>query len=1655
MRISAAGLVGGPIVGAIVLIATAQGGDWPLGWKAQPGTPNTLIQIARSIDDLEDKILDDGVVVVKQPDVWGQSRMTLYRKDFETMMKAKGPDDFQAVLSARIARLDAAALQSQTSLSASLASAPQGGGGLGRRGGAGRTAPAGGSASAVTSPTVVALQNPAGGGQGQAQTKRQGDGGGEGNGGGGAPENQFWNIQPLPTDAPYALLSNKQPFSDMDPRYGGKLGLDPPVFLDEKKRFFDHLNQIRRVNIGDDNADSAGYGLYLVRMPISIQPGECTLKGHGAILTVTARHEFNSNNFLKDTFRYLVINDLVDQLGPIVFELIRGGLLQVIEQDTAQLKTNQERYFYQRAAAAQKAEDLRRLKASLDVEKQANDQARQISGLPNRISDVILRAITTDLAQFEDLDKLTSELVKNQLGAKLFYERGERAPTNLKAAIRSDVLSAITEAVGGTPGAVNEPGSPGPVEQTSAATIIDSLRLKVDAVRDELQAFPPGDNPVSESFRNFDRDLSGMIARLNELYVKNPKPGDAPKLDVKRLVGDLKAVIAGADQIERGKLVGAGLEPLYDRLEQAIKQIEEKRPDEKPIQPRDLKTELSDKALEYYRSATEKIGGIVDGFKKISADATPQKQQAWLGFFTDLAGPIQLSVNQMLRDKPQGVSEKDIPDLAARLRTTLRGYEAFLRAILGSYPPEELERLGSELTELNRRSAEIEKGQLEALEGLARAGTPSEMAAQAAEIGKMQSALQIERVASLAFPSTRFGGRSYPVAPSDIDDVFLKEGIFTLVRKTQESLQTETPRATDVRNYLRHELEAAYELLNFYEDDIEEITRAIQNERDYARLGRELYPMLVAKLPGDLKRQPDDPVAILCWCVAVESGLLNRHLQKDICETQVARGTNIADSTYVSTLRFYQKVPAPEAEETFEHYVQARWPMIVFALDPFVDEQNLADAMSLRRDLQLAMAFAFSTGKINFNQLIQYNRKIEQDAETIALNRTVTSFSYGTDTFGWRFYPRYQNPPPERSNLQTITNMLWRGGPPRNYQMNNSKLEPGERELTAVIIMPSFLQRVRFDITGNWFPLHDPDQIKVHTARMLEQGRKVVELKQSLATAEECAQYRAEDLERLQTRVNQLEAMLAMQTRRVNVPYENSLGGFELFTQGTTALVPEVTGFEGVDSIEQDKPADILIFGRHFSLHETKVVVGGKVLVPDETNPSNFMTLGNTQVEIVSREVIHLKLPSGVRPSKIRSVADRDLARTNPQLAAKLYVELYLATPNGISNRLLIPFAPKAPAPATTAEPSVPAAHVPIEFNREYVVLDDTFKIQGALLPGTASDGEATSGAAGGKAAAGGAAAGAAAEKAAAKTTAPRPAAARRVKPLEYHTWDKIRIMPTKPPAKETDTIDVEFHFPIDGGVSISVRLAKLAYREGAYVITHEQLTKLADDFLMQLDSFGKLVGDKRASQSTSSEIFISSTGSSLPPATTYNSLHVEVVLFTSLSDEVPTPSAAGAAATEAEAKAVAATGAGAAAPAAVGAGSTPAPGQTSPSGSSAPAAPPGSTKGSTPKIEAEKRGTTSIDRLRRSPAAGAADPAVVKARQAAGSSPTTMSERPSRSWLPPPSSPLVTKSVAAARPAATANPAQPARSEPNAARPAEPKRSQRRSLLSRLTGRE
>ena len=110
----------------------------------------------------------------------------------------------------------------------------------------------------------------------------------------------------------------------------------------------------------------------------------------------------------------------------------------------------------------------------------------------------------------------------------------------------------------------------------------------------------------------------------------------------------------------------------------------------------------------------------------------------------------------------------------------------------------------------------------------------------------------------------------------------------------------------------------------------------------------------------------------------------------------------------------------------------------------------------------------------------------------------------------------------------------------------------------------------------------------------MEQGRQVQELRQAVLDACSAQRYRGDDLRVLQNKLVQLEAMLPMQSKVMQVPFENTASGFDLFSEGATALTPELSGFEGVDVVTQGNPADIFLFGKYFNMLDTKVIAGGK-----------------------------------------------------------------------------------------------------------------------------------------------------------------------------------------------------------------------------------------------------------------------------------------------------------------------------------------------------------------------------------------------------------------------------------------------------------------------------
>jgi hypothetical protein len=826
------------LTSALVLImaaATAAAGPWHWWLHHDHGRPCTLADLGNAIDAADRDIRAAGTIVIKQPDVWGQDRMTSFRRDFFLRMRGE-LDRYQPVLSAQVARSDTLAIEGQGVV----------GGSVGVTSGAGQAAPAG----------VIPGLAPAASGA-----------------------------------APPALLAPLQG--------AATLNIEPTVALDERKRFLDHDYELLRVNLGDDTADAAGYGLYLFRLPVAIDPAGPTCKGWGGMLTVTVRHEFGGA-FLPDTFRNLVVNDLVDLLAPIIAELIRSD------------------------------------------------------GWRSR------------LAEFEE--------------ASFRYRH-----SNFAAA-----------------------------EKAAVCNCMQRLTL--------------------------------------------------------------------------------------------------------PISPTRL----------------------------------------WKGY--------------------------------------------------------------------------------------------------------------------------------YPVASADLTNVFLVESFYRIAAEVQDRLHTAAPRGSEVRNLLRQELEVAFELMRGHEDRngpladvglIESILQQIQGrqfegprgdrpvvvdrrvERDpEANPLASTYRLLMSRLPGNLEQRA---LGSLCWAIAVEAGLLNRQVREDMWRHGGTR--TFVCPVNLPNLFFYPPHPTPEADAAFREYVKVRWPLVALSLDPVTDQQNIADAYQRSRELELALTGAFASGRIGARALARQMRQVRYDADALVLNRTVTSFGHGADTFGWRFYPRYQNPREESSPLHALGEILTGGFDP----FKTARLEPGQRELTAAVVVPSFLRSVRIDTASNWFKLSDPMVERLQTGPMLEQGRRVVLLREGLACAGDAGQYRLDDLNRIATRIDQLERMLPLQTHVLSLPYDHTLGGFELFTQGAMSLIPELVGYEGIEGLDPSRVTDVLLVAKHLSLAGTRVIVSG-VSVPEE------------YIDFISRRALRVRLPIGLTPTT--TIASG--TSTTPAY------EVFVATPSGTSNRLVIPWVAPVPLPVPLPTPHHP-----------------------------------------------------------------------------------------------------------------------------------------------------------------------------------------------------------------------------------------------------------------------------------------------------------------------------------------------------------------------------
>jgi hypothetical protein len=594
---------------------------------------------------------------------------------------------------------------------------------------------------------------------------------------------------------------------------------------------------------------------------------------------------------------------------------------------------------------------------------------------------------------------------------------------------------------------------------------------------------------------------------------------------------------------------------------------------------------------------------------------------------------------------------------------------------------------------------------------------------------------KLPTIAPSTAPSVKTRRARLPIPFSQLADVSGIEQIAILIRDTHTALANHPANTPcvgylDVRGYLAEELEAASDFLAldgrahvWQELPVWNLAALVRGRhaRDLAAARCRFFsgvgtgdesPIELIGTSHAVETATADPAGICCeagqpvmpicrtttavlaWGILVESALLDERLAEDIREAATARGhgTPLGDTAGP----FYGPDPSPAARAAFNDYVRCRWPIRVFALDPVSEEQNVDDSFSRRRELQIAMAMASASGPLNMQAMQRYTRRLELDMASVAINKTAVGFSHGSDTFGWRFYPRVQSPP-TRGTLATLGETV-RGGPTTDGDLMQRQLEPGQRECTAIIVMPSFVPWVTLDVRTNWFSLAHPKATDPGMQQTLVLSRSVKAMQSSAAACSRCAHlYRDGDLPRMLRRVDQLERELPLQTLQAQIPYENTAGGFELFNCGVTDLAPELMGWYGAPGIDPAGTTTLFLVGKGFSVHDTSIIAGGK--------PARFTLL--------SREVLRVEIPAGaatiVQPTcsietaalaRRRGVFQASATEPLPEPAAaplvaggchacdpatgdpchvdcnrQEVVDVHLATPYGVSSHLLVPVA--------------------------------------------------------------------------------------------------------------------------------------------------------------------------------------------------------------------------------------------------------------------------------------------------------------------------------------------------------------------------------------------
>jgi hypothetical protein len=470
-------------------------------------------------------------------------------------------------------------------------------------------------------------------------------------------------------------------------------------------------------------------------------------------------------------------------------------------------------------------------------------------------------------------------------------------------------------------------------------------------------------------------------------------------------------------------------------------------------------------------------------------------------------------------------------------------------------------------------------------------------------------------------------------------------------------------RTARIADWLRQELEACYPFLAeratpksttttaARTDPLEELGNLVAR-RDFTRIamlrGNNPTDDQVSLAAGGAPAQSDGMMAdtsrrrqttsLLSFALEIQAAGISRRLKADMVDQDPK-----LEAEKLQGKSFFEPHVTDEAFEAFERYVQAKWPLRVYAIEPVIAQQNVADAFAKSKRTTLDLFGVAPLGLWNAVAGLAADQRAADNETAIRLNPTMVGFGAGQSTFGWVFYPRVQTGGANSGRLFTNLSLLL-SGHFADMLGGDQSIEPGQRECTALIELPNFVPKIEFVTVASWFGTAGiGDGQKADLEQASDLGRKLVTAEAAFQTvkAQIDGQYRREDYEILGDRIEQLRDMMPTQRLVVRVPFSGDHNDSRIFCSQGLQLRPSIIGWHGRPP-ELGQESTIFVEGRNFSVHDTHVIAGGKV----------------AKSVLVSRNLLEVTI-------------GKDAEATNSADGDPL-LDVTVATPNGVSNHLLI-----------------------------------------------------------------------------------------------------------------------------------------------------------------------------------------------------------------------------------------------------------------------------------------------------------------------------------------------------------------------------------------------